>query len=340
MKYLILLSLAFVMAVCPFAATEKFVVELNENGSNTDFSDFGLNIFLKKGTVDQDCHLVLKSIETREVFFDGDVKAGESFPIGVRSKSMALEITNGTPNSTANCSVEWGFGKTQELFSIAMNTDSKGNFQYKSLISTEAGSQVYINNFMTSHDCTIEFRLDQNVTFRKKIKASKIYDLGLGCTKNMNINVKKGPKNAMFHMSVDIAMTGETMIRQIPQQADSNVMSLLGVDNEDPYAISFSQNTDATGCVNTDSYSFNPKGVRPEIRLLVVNQEFKDLVLKINDTEIRPELGLVYNGSSFYRVDVSLTAGADLSLALVAEGGKPSCDASFAFICQDFEENE
>lgn len=339
MKSLILFSLIFAMIVCPYAAEEKFEVQLDANGSNTDHDDFGWKILLVDGSVDQDCHVKLFSVSDRAVYFEGDVKAGQKFPINTRTSSMGLEITNGTPNSLANCVVQWKLSKAGELFNIAMRSNKKGVARYNSVVSAEQGASIRINNFMASHDCTIKIKSDKQMCFYQKIRGGKIYEVNTMSEKDMRIMVKDAPANRNVRLSLDVEMVGQAMFRTSQEEVDEDVLGVLGLeDDEKLYTVKFSQQTDETGCVHSDPYNISPKGVRPQIRLLVVNQKFKDVVLKINDINLRPEFGITINGRHFYRVGFGLKSGDDLALGLVAEGGKPLCTTSFAFICENFVE--
>ncbi|BBM85410.1 hypothetical protein [Candidatus Uabimicrobium amorphum] len=341
MKYIILLSLAFVMAVCPFAAEEKFEVVLDAKGSNTDNSDFGWSILLVDGSVDQDCAVKLFSARTREVFFEGKVQAGERFPINVKTSEMSLTITDGVAGSTVNCTVQWKLGKFDELFSLSMHTNKAGAAHYSRAVIAEKDASIRVNNIMASHNCVIKIKLDNAACFRQEVRAGEIYTVDGISQSNMKVSVAKGPKNQTVHLSLDVDMVGNATFQSrnsVNALSASSNWSIINDSNA--YRVEFDQTTDDTGCVHSDSYNVSPKGYHPQIKLLIVNQKFKDIVLKVNGITLRPEFGISFNGQHFYRVGFGLKSGEELELGLVAEGGKPMHSTNFAFVCENFDEQE
>ncbi|WP_372367944.1 hypothetical protein [Candidatus Uabimicrobium sp. HlEnr_7] len=340
MKHFILLMLVFVMAVCPYAAEEAFDLQVDENGESQMHDDFGWKILLVDGSIDQDCHVELYSVSTREVYFSGDVKAGEKFAINAKTSAMGLKVKNAVAGTTAKCTVQWKLSKTVELLSMAMPSGNKGQCYYKSVVRAEDGASIRVNNFMTSHDCRLYIAVDGKTIFNEDVEAGKVYSVTGVARELMKVKVKKAPRFTNIHVSLDTEMIGEAMFSRAQEQ-DQELLDILNMEDEQElYKVEFDQNTDEHGCVDTDAYNLSPKGINPQIRMLILDKKFADVVLKINDVNLRPELILTFNKRYYYKVDFGLKSGDELALGLFAEGAKPSQSCHFLFVCQNFEETK
>jgi hypothetical protein len=332
LKNFTIIALLFVLIALPLQAADySFDVELDENGYYNDGSDLGYTVTISEGSINADANV--KVFSDGKVHFEGRVAAGQKFPIGTRTKFLNLEVSNGKANSTVTCTVAWKLAKTDEVFTATMATNNKGQAKYRS--SIDNGS-VKINSFMASHNCNLKIKVDGQCAFSQQVDCGKAYSVDAPVNSSMEVIVKDAAKNKSLNIAMNISMIEETLIFGAQEEEDQDIVNMLG--EGELYNVKFDTKTDDIGSVETDPYTLNPQGVNPQIRLLIADQKFSDVLVTINGIKFRPEFALTFNGRHFYRMEFGLKSGSEVALALMASGGKPQCLANFALVCENTQE--
>ncbi|WP_372371409.1 hypothetical protein [Candidatus Uabimicrobium sp. HlEnr_7] len=132
--------------------------------------------------------------------------------------------------------------------------------------------------------------------------------------------------------SKDSKMLGT--VRNTEEKISPLAEALIGGD-DGTFRLNFKDNTDDSGYVSTKPQSINPKGLSPQIALLIVDHEFRNVELLVNDTVFHPEFSIKFNGRYIYKINLPVQSNTELKLNLTAEGGKPASVTNFILIYKD-----
>lgn len=317
MKSILILGLVFLFVLPLSAAEYKFDIETDEKGYYNDSSDFdGWTVNVRRAKMDASAEKV-KIWVGSTVLYEGPITAEEWIALGHKTDRLSVEVVGASKKGQViTMTVDWAFSKSAEVFSKSLTTNKGGNAKYKATI--ESGEFTALS-FVASHNCHITIKADGQKAFCGEVACGTSYVVNADFKDSIEYKVTKAP--AKKKMYIDLNVSGSAITQ--PEQAA--IAGMESIDMRGVESVSFSVTTDETGCIHTEPHEIDTKGVAPEIRYLVLDQEFSNLEAKLNGITFFPEYIGNFKKAHIYSVGVSFKSD-KLNIGLTADGGKPSCN--------------
>lgn len=316
MKSILILGLIFLFVLPLSAAEYVFDIETDEKGYYNDSSDFdGWTVNVRRAKMDASAEKV-KIWVGSTVLYEGPITAEEWIALGHKTDRLSVEVVGASKKGQViTMTVDWAFSKSAEVFSKALTTNKGGKAKYKAMI--ESGEFTALS-FVASHNCHITIKADGQKAFCGEVACGTSYVVNADFKDSIEYKVTKAP--AQKKMYIDLNVSGSAITKPEVSIAGIENIGTRGADT-----VSFTVQTNEEGCIHSDTHELDTQGVAPEIRYLIINQEFTNLEAKINGITFFPEYLGKYQEFSVYSVGVSFKSDR-LNIGLNADGGKPNCD--------------